>query len=127
MRRPLRLALLLLLLLAIAYGGFWYWAAGEARRIVEGWAEARRAEGYTVAWRELAVGGFPLALRVTLTEPVLGREAAGHEASSAEITATTRPWALHEWHIEAQKGARLGIAAAGSRSAITATTARLEA
>jgi len=127
MRRLLRFALLFLLLLAIAYGGFWYWGAGEARRIVEGWAEARRAEGYTVAWRELAVGGFPLALRVTLTGPVLGREAAGYEASSTEIAATTRPWAFQEWHIEAQTGAKLGIAASTTRPAVTATAARLEA
>ncbi len=127
MRRPLRLALAILLLLVLAYGGFWYWAAGEARRIVEGWAEARRAEGYTVVWRDLAVGGFPLALRVALTQPVLGREATGYEASAAEIVASTRPWAFREWQIEAEKGAKLAIASAGSRPAITATAGHLGA
>lgn len=55
----------------LAYSLYWMHAAGQARNHVEAWAEARRAEGWTVAWAEATPGGFPWRLRLTLTAPEL--------------------------------------------------------
>ena len=55
----------------LAYSLYWMHAAGQARNHVEAWAEARRAEGWSVAWAEETPSGFPWRLRLTLTAPEL--------------------------------------------------------
>ncbi len=103
--------LLLLLLLAAAYGGFWYWAAEWTRAALQGWAQARRSEGFTIGWDRYAIAGFPLELRVSIEKPVFGKVGAapGYEVRAPSLVAWARPWALERWRFSASAGARLAI------------------
>ena len=58
--------------LAVLYTVFWFVAVGQARDIVLGWVAHRAAEGYHVRYRGIDTDGFPLRLRVTLTQTSLG-------------------------------------------------------
>lgn len=57
--------------LALAYTVFWLVAAANLREGMEEWARARRAEGWSVGHRGLALDGFPLHLRARVVEPHL--------------------------------------------------------
>lgn len=123
MRRKLRLKLLILLLipaLAALYAGIWYHLAGEARRGLQNWAEARRAEGFTVGWDSYEISGFPAALRITIEKPVFGKASAapGYEAHAPLLVAEARPWAFREWHVRAPNGGHLAVEPALARPAV---------
>ncbi len=83
---------------AIAYGVYWYAVAGLIRDGIEDFAEARRAEGFEVAYEDIAIGGFPGRFTVTLTGASMARPgsdgAAGWRWSAARLTAEARPFAL---------------------------------
>ena len=69
MARKSRLPLIVLasiVVLCAVYAGVWYHLAGIVRIAVQNWAEARRAEGFTVGWDRYEISGFPLALRITV-------------------------------------------------------------
>lgn len=70
-RRVVVLAALGLSLLAAAYSLYWMHAAGQARDALEAWARARRAQGWTVEWQDVADRGFPLTLTLTLSQPAV--------------------------------------------------------
>jgi hypothetical protein len=70
-RRLVLIAVVGLVAALLAYSLYWMHAAEQARNHVEAWAEARRAEGWSVAWAEETPGGFPWRLRLTLTAPEL--------------------------------------------------------
>lgn len=59
------------ILAAAAYSLYWFHSAGQARNHVQSWADARRAQGWTVQWQDLEISGFPLHLTITATRPDL--------------------------------------------------------
>lgn len=84
---------LVVALLAVAcalYVGIWFYTAGQLRDGVVAWAEARRAEGVTVGYTRLDIGGFPFALRMRVEAPSLSSPQGKWEA--AALTARMRPW-----------------------------------
>lgn len=97
--------------LAIGYGVYWYAVAGLIRDEIEGFAEARRAEGFGVAYEDLAIGGFPGRFVATLTGPSLARPgsdgAAGWRWSAARLTAEARPFALDRIAVALPEAQRL--------------------
>jgi hypothetical protein len=120
MRRNWAILAALVLAGLAAYAGLWFEAARSVRQGLPAWAEARRAEGYALAWRSAEIEGFPLAFRLHLTGATLAT--AGPlpaTAAAAELLLEAAPWNLHRWRFRAPEGARLeaplgavGIAAA---------------
>ena len=73
---------------AIVYGVYWFVIAGVIRDGIEGWAEARRADGFEVVYEDLAIGGFPTRFVATLSRPRSGGW------SAARLVAEARPYDL---------------------------------
>lgn len=88
---------------AAAYAGYWFLTANRLRAGLEQWAEARRAEGYTVNWRQDTVGGFPGSFRVTLREAALAR-GNDYRVIAPVITGVASPFDLTRWHVAAPQG-----------------------
>ena len=70
-RRIVALFAAALVLAGLGYTAYWFHAAAGMRKGLERWAEARRADGWQVAWDDLERGGFPLHLRLSLGAPRL--------------------------------------------------------
>lgn len=70
-RKPVRLGVILPGLLAVvlvaAWTAWWLWARGEVRARLDAGAQALRAAGYELAWDDMALGGYPFRMDVTLT------------------------------------------------------------
>ena len=60
-------------ILAIGHGVYWNAVAGAIRGGIEEFAAARRAEGFVVAYEELAIGGYPEGFVATMTAPSIAR------------------------------------------------------
>ena len=131
MVRPLRLAALgllpLLVLLAAAYAAGWFYLAGRVRGEIEDWAAARRSAGLTVGWDRYAIGGFPLALRVTVERPVLADPTAapGYEARAPLLVGNARPWSPDDWRLALPEGASLTVQPGPERPALAVSAAAL--
>src|SRR5258708_10192542 len=126
----MRRKLLILLALAVAaacYAVYWSSLAELVRRGILDWSAARRAEGFTVGWDYYEVSGFPLALRVTIAQPIFGQSGVepGYSARGPRLVAEARPWTLDEWRLIAAEGARLDIAPGPARPAVTVEAAAL--
>lgn len=92
-----------------AYSGLWFYAARSVRAGLPAWAEARRAEGYALAWRTAEIEGFPLAFRLHLTGATIETaRTLPATATAPELMLEAAPWNLREWHFDAPQGARLG-------------------
>jgi len=66
LRKRLTIAALILAALALAaWTTAWWIVAGAVERGILAWADAQRAQGGIVEYRDLAVGGFPLKVRAT--------------------------------------------------------------
>jgi len=127
MRRNI-LVVVVLAIVAALYAGYWYSAAELVRRGLLDWSAARRSEGFTIGWDRTEVGGFPLALRVTLEKPIFGqsRIEPGYEARAPLLIGEAPPWALGQWHIVAAQGATLAIQPGPERPAIDLAAASLD-
>jgi hypothetical protein len=131
MVRKFRLKLILpvsVVVLCAAYAGLWYHLAGEVRVGVQNWAEARRAEGFTVGWDRYAISGFPFALRITVEKPVFGKASAapGYEAKAPLLVGEARPWAFRQWHVMTPNGAGLNVEPGQERPAMKLNLAGLD-
>ncbi len=131
MARKFRLKLILpvsIVALCALYAGVWYHLAGLVRVGVQNWAEARRAEGFTVGWDSYQISGFPFALRITVEKPVFGKASAapGYEAKAPFIVGEARPWAFRTWHVVAASGAHLAVEPAQDRPAATIDVSALD-
>nr|WP_274705608.1 DUF2125 domain-containing protein [Salipiger pentaromativorans] len=62
---------LLVIAAALAWSGYWVWAAYAQRQSIESWFEDRRAEGWEASYEDLSIQGFPNRLDTTFTAPVL--------------------------------------------------------
>lgn len=128
MRRIIAATVVLLLLAAAAsYTGYWFYIARRLPGTIADWAAARSAEGYDVRWDDLAVGGFPASLTVSLTGAALaGARPLPFEAKAAAVIGEARPWNLRRWHVTAPNGARVEAARGGdaiSAAALDVTVA----
>ena len=127
MRRIIVAAVALLLVAAAAtYAGYWFYIAGRLPETIAGWAEARRAEGYSVRWDSLAIGGFPASFRVTLAGPVVaGARPLPFQAAAATLVGRARPWNLRRWRVSAPQGARVEAPSEGDTVAAAALDATI--
>jgi hypothetical protein len=108
MRRLITFLLVVVLVAAAGYTGYWFYIARQLRAGLEPWAEARRAEGYTVRWEAAAVEGFPAAFRLRFQQPVFGAPMpTPYEVSGASIVGEAAPWNLRRWHVSLPQGAHV--------------------
>lgn len=118
MRRP-ALAAVAVVLLAAGWSAAWFHFAGQIEARMAAWAEAQRAQGLTVEYRRLAVGGFPLAWRVTVDEPAMaGAGAARWSWRGERALVSLRPWRLQEVPVVFPGRHRLAAGAGGVAEAV---------
>jgi hypothetical protein len=104
MRRLPLIIVLALVLAGAAYAGYWHYTA---RALRDELATARVGTTYQLAWREVAIGGFPWAFRLRFANAtVQGSAPVSYDATAATIIATAAPFDLRDWHVEAPDGAR---------------------
>lgn len=101
-RQPISFVFLRMLLTATViacaglalYSAYWFVAAAHLKSVVADWAEARRAEGMTVAYKDGGVEGYPTRLRLIFNKPVLADPGAREPWSwqGPRLTAELKPW-----------------------------------
>jgi hypothetical protein len=117
-RRSLILGAAVLGVLVLADTVVWHWAVGIVARETEAWAEARRAEGWTVRMGPLEPAGWPLAARVQVRDveiaaPVDGlRGGAGFAAERALVGVELWSYRHLEIALSGAQRVRMGAAAA---------------
>ncbi len=85
-----------------AYTGYWFNAAGMLREGIERWAEARRAEGYEVAFGAVDIAGYPFGMTARFEAPVLAAESdwGAFRWSGPPATLEVRPWDLGRFTLD---------------------------
>lgn len=78
--------------LVAAYVGYWFYAAGLFRDGAERWVAERRAAGWTVEHGEIAMGGFPFRLEMTVPTPHLAGNGLDWRGAGP-IKIVVQPWA----------------------------------
>lgn len=69
--------LILALLAAGLWSGYWIWGAQTLKSDIDGWFDARRADGWVADYTDLSVAGFPNRLDATLDAPSLADPGTG--------------------------------------------------
>ncbi|MBI3517723.1 MAG: DUF2125 domain-containing protein [Proteobacteria bacterium] len=98
-----RLVLIVLLLVAGAAGlwlGAWYVAARQLIAALDGWAEARRAEGWQVAYGSPSATGFPSKVAAQIPEPRLVAPARGSGTIAWEWRAPSVRIEIVPWRLD---------------------------
>ena len=123
MRRPILLLSAVLALAWAGYSGYWYYTAQRLAASIGPWAEARRADGYTLKWRSLAIEGYPAAFRLRFADAAIaGVRPLPFTASLPVLTGETAAWDLQHWHLTAARGMAADVPGAGE----TITAAALD-
>jgi hypothetical protein len=110
--------LVCVVVLAALVAGAWVLLSRQIEGQILAWTEMRRAEGYTVTWTKLDIGGFPFSFDLTLTEPRIARD--GWSARGPRLLATLLPWRTDRIDLAAPSLAVTGLEAAASIQAVTA-------
>ena len=87
----------------LAWSALWFWARGETERGLNAGAEALRADGYQVSWKDAKVSGYPFRLFVVLTEPSV-RDPSGWEIEAPRFEAESFIHGLGRWMVAAPQG-----------------------
>ena len=90
----------------------WLIVAQQLEERALAWADARKAEGYTISWQTLDVGGFPSRFELAFAEPRIGRN--GWTAEAPRLEASYRPWRPDHIDLAAPRLAVAGPEVAGS-------------
>ena len=90
----------------------WLIVAQQIEERALAWANARKAEGYTISWQTLDVGGFPSRFELAFAEPRIGRN--GWTAEAPRLEAHYRPWRPDRIDVAAPRLAVAGPEVAGS-------------
>ncbi len=126
MRRVLLPAALFLALLLAGYTGYWFYIAHRLAAGVEPWAEARRAQGYSLRWDGMAVSGYPSEFRLTFSGAALGgTRPVPFEATAPLLVGEARPWNLQRWRISAPRGLHAAAPSDGGELAAAAIDGEL--
>lgn len=120
LRRSLRLTIYVLFALAGLYTAAWYFIADRLENGIARWVEERRADGWTVKHGDMAMGGYPLAWRATISRPQLSqtKRQPGYHWSGNGIVLDWKPWKPDTVAIEATGLHRIGTGT-GQHQAMT--------
>ena len=103
--------------LAVAYGGYWFFLAGQVQAGIDRWAAERRAEGYGVEYAAVEVFGFPFQLEAVIADPVLTAPGE-HGLRSWQgpiMIMQARPWALSKVRVLAPGRHRVTVMTGDTR------------
>lgn len=71
MRKAPQIIIAVILLIFFGWGGYWFVGAQATERVLTGWFEDRRAEGWTADYESLNTAGFPSRFDTTVTDLTL--------------------------------------------------------
>jgi hypothetical protein len=91
------------ILLVIAWTCWWIWARGEARTRLQSGAETLRSAGYDVAWQDVAIGGYPFRMDVTLTDARIA-DRSGWALETPRLEAEANMLSPGHWMLATPKG-----------------------
>ncbi|MET0721361.1 MAG: DUF2125 domain-containing protein, partial [Tardiphaga sp.] len=60
-----------LVVLAVAWSGFWYFAASRTEAIVSTWIEQEASAGRVYACASRTIGGYPFRIELRCSQPVM--------------------------------------------------------
>lgn len=128
MKRLLLSLAALAVFFAALWSGYWIHVAREVRGEIVAWAEARRAEGLTLVWDRLDVGGYPLAFRVRADRLLVSDARGGPpwELRVPELIGTAPAWSLRRWRLSGAQGLAARLAPSDVRPAVIARAAEVE-
>lgn len=91
------LAALLVVLFSGSYAAWWTYLAEEVEAQADQWVEARRAEGFDISFANLKVDGFPLDVRMSVSELSVGlSNGRGWSWATENLTISLKPWLLNK-------------------------------
>lgn len=128
MKRLLIAAAAFLVLALALWSGYWLYAARQVRNAVIAWAEARRAEGLTLVWDRLDIGGYPLAFQIRADRLIVSDARGGPpwELRLPELVGTAPAWTLRRWRFAGAQGGSARLAPSDVRPAVIAHAARVD-
>lgn len=99
-RRSILLSLALLLIVVGGYSAYWWVAADQAGKAIDGWIADWRRAGFTVETGGRDLGGFPGVVAIDLDNPrVVDPEGLWHWQGT-RLRFEVRPWAPTEYRVE---------------------------
>ncbi|MEO3434131.1 DUF2125 domain-containing protein [Inquilinus sp. CAU 1745] len=106
MRRFSRFALFGLVIIAVAYVGYWFYAASLVRSGIEDWIMAERQRGATVQAGDISITGFPFTINASSRDIAITRpDGLMWEANG--LTASALPWSWEKIDFTLTGGQRL--------------------
>ena len=90
-------------LFIVAWSAAWVWARGETERRMDAAVAAWKPAGYSIAWKDRTIGGYPFRLDVTLTD-VTARAPGGWALEAPMIVGEAYMHAPTHWLIAAPTG-----------------------
>jgi hypothetical protein len=121
--RLLKAAALAILLAALGWSAYWFVAAEGREAALEGWLEARRAEGWLAEARTVEVAGFPTRFERRLEAPTLADPQAGWSWRAPSLSIASAAW--DPTHVTVTFPERQSVAVPGRRFEVASE--RLEA
>ena len=98
---------LLLVVLVAAWTAGWFWLRGQVQQRMDTGAVILRQAGYTVAWKDRAIGGYPFRIDVDFTGLKIA-EPSGWGLAAPSLKAEAYAYALGHWVAYAPDGVVLG-------------------
>lgn len=85
MRKAPQIIIVLIVLIFVGWGGYWVIGSRATEKVLSGWFEARRAEGWTATYSSLNTAGFPNRFDTTITDLNLADPETGIAWSAPEF------------------------------------------
>jgi hypothetical protein len=121
MRRVVLCVFLVLLAAVAGYTVYWFMLADRLKDEIGPWADLQRAQGYTLRWERLAVGGYPSSFRLHFDHATaIGNPRLPLEIAAPELSGKALPWTPQRWQVSASQG--IGVEAPGEGGGLKAGT-----
>lgn len=115
----------------IIHGVYWVFVSGQIRAGAEGWIEDQRQAGYTIAYEDLGVGGYPFRFTLRVEQPRIQAPArdGGWSVDLERLAGSAQFYSLNHWiltpggpaHVEVPDGGeplRLRLEAESARLSV---------
>lgn len=112
---------------ALAYSGFWFYAADRFEDGIDQWAVAQRTQDVSVDYGAIDRSGFPFRLETTVAEPRIGlpTQRGGLSWQGRQIASLTHLWNLRHFLVSAKGPHRIDfVDPRGTARAFTGQTTR---
>ena len=91
---PVWLGMLVFLVIA-AWSAYWFIAAGEIRKGVDGWISEQRQAGNSVEFTKLDVTGYPFRFVIEMKDPVYAAPSTGWRWQGEKLQLVVQSWNLY--------------------------------